>query len=156
MKGYKIKFNIAGKFESQDYESFFFKEVDRYGLSNVVDYRGVVTGEAKKNIFFDSDVFCFPSFFSSESFGIVLLESMMYQMPLIASKWRGLQSVVEEGSNGFLVDVKNSDQITTALELLCNNDELLVEMGTSSRTIFLKKYTLSEYLKQLEKSIIDL
>lgn len=154
-QGYDIHLNIAGRFESSEYETDFNKRIEQYGLVDKVSYRGVVTGEDKKNLFLESDIFCFPSFFNSESFGIVLLEGMMYQMPLIASKWRGIQSVVEENKNGFLVDVKNAQQIAYCIRKFYNNRSLIETMGRESRNIFKQKYEIRNYLNAIENSIIN-
>lgn len=153
-RGYDIHLNIAGRFESSEYRSAFNKRIQEYGLVDKVTYKDVVTGESKKKLFLESDIFCFPSFFSSESFGIVLLEGMMYQMPLIASKWRGIQSIIEENKNGFLVDIKNAQQIANCIEAFYNNRSLIEAMGKESRNIFKKKYEIKNYFDAIENLII--
>ena len=154
--GRDVRFVFAGKFESEEYRDEFFAKVKEYGLQDKVEYKGIVTGEDKKQMFLGADVFCFPSFFSSESFGIVLLEGMMYQMPLIASRWRGIQSVVEEGRNGYLVDIKNSEQIAEALTKLYDDRTLLENMAKESRQMFVEKYELSKYLANMEKAMCEI
>lgn len=152
-KGMNIDFYLAGKFESEEYKKVFFDKVEQYNLIENVHYKGIVKGKDKHDLFLSSDVFCFPSFFSSESFGIVLLEAMMYQMPLIASRWRGIQSVVKNGENGYLVDVQNSEQIAIALEFLYTNRNLLQAMSQKSRQMFCKEYVLSKYITRMEKAL---
>src|SRR5690606_33842685 len=89
-KGENILFQFAGKFENEKYKSYFFEKAKKLGVSENINYLGIITGNNKHEIFKASDIFCFPSFFASESFGIVLLEAMQYQMPIIGSKWRGI------------------------------------------------------------------
>ncbi len=149
-KGIDIRFIFAGKFETEEYKNFFIQKVKAYKLEDKVDYRGIVSGHEKRQMFLDADVFCFPSFFSSESFGIVLLEAMMYQMPLVASRWRGVQSVVEDGRNGFLVDIKNAEQIAQVLQQFFEDKELFINMGKESRRIFKEKYEIQTYLRHME------
>lgn len=148
--GRDVRLVLAGKFESDSYKQNFHNRIAEQGLQDFVEYKGVVTGQEKKQMFLDAAVFCFPSYFSSESFGIVLLEGMMYQMPLIASKWRGIQSVIEEGRNGFLVDVRNSAQITDAIIELYDNPTLMKTMALEGRKIFEEKYEISNYLSNME------
>ena len=152
--GRDIRFLIAGKFETEGYRELFRRRVKAYGLDEKVEYRGVVAGDDKKQMFLEADVFCFPSFFSSESFGIVLLEAMMYQMPVVASKWRGIQSIVDN-SNGYLVEIKNAEQIANCLTAMYDDRELLYKMGERSRALFEEKYELSIYLKELEKVMMS-
>src|SRR5262249_984345 len=49
-----------------------------------------------------ADVFLLPS--SSESFGLVALEAMSAEVPVVASNAGGLPEVVDHGSTGFLHD----------------------------------------------------
>lgn len=151
LKGYTINLRIAGKFETEDYRKEFFQKVKMHNLEKNVDYLGVITGDIKKKAFLDTDLFCFPSFFISESFGIVLLEAMMYKLPIIATRWRGIQSIVEDGKNGYLVNIKNSVQLEEKIEIFLKQPALLDKMGEYSQTLFLKKYTVSTYTENLEK-----
>ncbi len=155
-RGLDIRFVFAGKFETEEYKNEFFQKVKTYNLEDKVDYRGIVSGNEKRQLFLDADVFCFPSFFSSESFGIVLLEAMMYQMPLIASKWRGVQSVVEDGKNGFFVDIRNSEQIAQALKRLFDDRMLFIEMAKASRQLFKEKYEIQKYLHCIEEVLLNI
>lgn len=152
-KGISVEVWLAGRFESKEYEKELCNWIEKNGLTNSVKYWGVVSGKEKKELYLGADVFCFPSFFPSESFGIVLLEAMMYQMPLIASRWRGVQSVVSEGENGFLVNIRRSDQIAHVIEKLHKERNLLITMGKKSRTMFEDKYRIERYLKEIEGNI---
>lgn len=142
-------FYIAGKFQSEEYKERFFSKILEYNLKDYVHYKGVVSGNDKKNLYLSCDILCFPSFFSSESFGMVLLEGMMYQMPLIATKWRGIQSIVRDGQNGYLVDIKNSMQIADRLKLFHTHRNLLRQMGECGRKIFEQEYTIDRYTNKL-------
>lgn len=155
-KGIAMDLFLAGKFESESYKEEFYKKAKDYGIEGNIHYMGIVKGQQKKDLFLQCDIFCFPSFFSSESFGIVLLEAMMYQMPLIASKWRGVQSVVEKDRNGFLVDIKNAEQIAKALEYFDANRDSIERMGKESRILFTEKYEISKYLIEMEKAMNNL
>lgn len=155
-KGHNVKLLLAGKFESKEYKEEFFCKVKEYNLDENVEYRGVVTGESKRNLFLESDIFCFPSFFASESFGIVLLEAMQYQLPLITTRWRGIQSIVRENKNGFLLDIKSAEQIAKAIEYFIINHDKLIEFGRESRKIYLENYTIDHYMFQLENAFTNI
>lgn len=155
-QGIIVKLLLAGRFETQIYKNRFFDKVEKFGLSSYVEYLGVVSGPLKKKMFLNSDILCFPSFFNSESFGMVLLEAMMYQMPVIASRWRGIQSVVEEDKNGFLVDIKNSDDIALRIAQFHKDRILLKQMSEESRKIYESKYKIDRYIKQIEKVFLEI
>lgn len=155
-KGYNIQLLLAGKFQSVEYEKQFFHKAEELNVSNYVMYLGVITGENKKNAFKSADIFCFPSFFASESFGIVLLEAMQYSLPLIATQWRGIQSIVEDGINGYLVPFKDSLILANKIEFLINNPKVMQEMGKNSRRLYLEKYTIQKYLSNLNELFLSI
>ncbi len=154
--GYKVELHIAGKFEAEEYRNLFFQNVKQYGLDNYVKYLGVIKGKEKEQAFLEADIFCFPSFFISESFGVVLLEAMEYKLPLVATKWRGIQSVVEDGRNGYLVDIKNADQLAEKLLTLIRDPSLIETMGNNSRDMFIEKYTVEKYINNLNTAFLSI
>ena len=153
-EGVNVKLNIAGKFETEEYKNKFFQKISNLDLRDNVNYLGVITGDDKINAFHDSDIFCFPSFFASESFGIVLLEAMQFRLPIIATRWRGIQSLVEDSYNGFLVDVKNALQIKVSILKFYNNRQLLKIYGDNSRLLFDRYYRVDRYISKLNDEII--
>lgn len=155
-KDYNVKLLLAGKFESEEYKKHYFNKIREYSLTDCVEYKGVVSGTDKRNLFLNSDIFCYPSFFSCESFGIVLLEAMQFNLPLVATRWRGIQSIVKNNKNGFLVDIKSAQQIAEAIEFFLLNKDKLVVFGDESRKIYLENYTIDKYLFQLEKAINEI
>ncbi len=157
LRGYvNVQFRFAGKFENEEYKNTFWNRVEELGLTNQVTHLGVIVGDTKQAAFLQADIFCFPSFFESESFGIVLLEAMSYGLPLIASRWRGIQSVVNDGENGYLVDIKNAKQIADKMEIFIKNPSLLHQMGKESRKLFQENYTIEAYLSNLEQTFLNL
>ncbi|WP_158642941.1 glycosyltransferase family 4 protein [Mucilaginibacter ginsenosidivorax] len=155
-RGHRVRLQIAGKFETDDYKNAFFEKISEFNLDSYVEYLGVITGEKKTQAFLNADIFCFPSFFISESFGLVLLEAMEFKLPIVATRWRGIQSIVEENQNGYLVDIRNSDQLAERILLLVSDPELLKQMGDKSRELFIEKYTLERYINALNMSFKEL
>jgi glycosyltransferase involved in cell wall biosynthesis len=83
--------NIAGSGESGFTDSLKEK-VAKLGLNARVDFLGEVTGEAKEDLFANSDVVMAPSYV--ENFGMVIAEALAHEVPVIAGKgtpWGGLQ-----------------------------------------------------------------
>jgi glycosyltransferase involved in cell wall biosynthesis len=52
-------------------------------------------------------VFCFPSFFNSEAFPVVLLEALACGLPIVSTRWRGIPSIVDDGECGLLVEPRD-------------------------------------------------
>lgn len=51
-RGFDIEFNIAGRFENDEYCESFMRKIRQYELENVVHYCGVVTGKKSKIYFY--------------------------------------------------------------------------------------------------------
>ena len=78
-----------------------------------------------------ADAFLLPS--SSESFGLVALEAMSAEVPVVASNIGGLPEVVEHGVTGFLHDPRSIDGFVSSVLRLLSNERLRRAMGRRAR-----------------------
>src|SRR4029077_18646026 len=74
-----------------------------------------------------ADVFLLPS--SSESFGLVALEAMSAEVPVVASKFGVLAEVVDHGVTGFLHDPGHTAGFVASVLKLLGNETLRRSMG---------------------------
>jgi glycosyltransferase involved in cell wall biosynthesis len=143
----KIDFilNLIGKFDSLSFELFVLNFIKLNNLTDNVNLCGVKIDEEKFDFFANADIFCFPTFFESETFGIVNIEAMMFELPVISTNWRGIPDIIEDGTTGYLCPIKNPEAIADKIETLYRNPKLRIEMGKSGRVKFLKNYTLDVF-----------
>ncbi|MFN8586964.1 MAG: N-acetyl-alpha-D-glucosaminyl L-malate synthase BshA [Candidatus Eisenbacteria bacterium] len=93
-----------------------------------------------------ADIFLLPS--SSESFGLVALEAMSAEVPVVSSNAGGLPEVVEHGFTGFLHDPTDVDgYVESALKLL-TNETLRRAMGRRGRRIAKERFTAEEMVQK--------
>ena len=64
------------------------------GLEGRVECPGLLIGRAKQEAFGRADLFVFPSVAPYESFGLVMVEAMMWGLPIVATDWRGNRDVL--------------------------------------------------------------
>jgi glycosyltransferase involved in cell wall biosynthesis len=69
---------------------------------------------------------------------------------MVATQWRGVQSVVREGVTGFLVPIKDPAALADKLELLIKDPAIRKKMKEKSREIFLNEYTVEKFHKNME------
>ena len=150
-KGIECQAKIAGEFKSVEYRQRFFKFVSENDLTENIEYLGVIRGQKKQDAFRNSDVFCFPSYFHSESFPLVLIEAMSYGLPIVTTRWRGIVDMVKDGYNGYLVEIKSPEQVADRLNLLFDNINLRKQIGEHSRLEFEEKYEMGQHLKIMGK-----
>ncbi|HNR55288.1 MAG TPA: glycosyltransferase, partial [Flavobacteriales bacterium] len=126
-----------------------------HGLEDRVRFLGVLSGREKFERFAACDIFCFPSFYEAETFGLVLLEAMQFAKPVVTTVWRGIPSVVEEGQSGFLVPVQQPEAVAGRL-LALRDPELRRRMGQVGRRIFEREFTLKAFHSNMEREFIAL
>jgi N-acetyl-alpha-D-glucosaminyl L-malate synthase BshA len=78
-----------------------------------------------------ADVFLLPS--SSESFGLVALEAMSAEVPVVAARIGGLPEVVEDGVTGFLHEVGDIGGYVGSVLRLLRDEKLRRSMGHRAR-----------------------
>jgi len=153
--GQKFKVKFVGHFESEAFRNSANLTVARHGLGDRVEFAGVLTGEKKWLAYSQADIFCFPSFYKNETFGLVLLEAMQFELPVVATHWRGIPSVVEDGRSGFLVPIKDSCVFSEKVGILLGNAELRKRMGKRGRKIYLERFTAERFWKDLETAFLS-
>jgi len=92
----------------------------------------------------------------SEPFGLIPIESMACEVPVIAVNEGGFKESVIDGKTGFLIDRKPED-LKKTINLLLVNDKLIAEMGKSGRELVLNKFTWTKSANKflsLAKTII--
>lgn len=72
-----------------------------------------------------------PSFV--ESFGLVVLEAMTAGLPVVVNKATGLNSIVDDGVTGYVVDVRDTGAYSQALLTLLGAADLRQRMGAAGR-----------------------
>jgi glycosyltransferase involved in cell wall biosynthesis len=149
-KDYQFKVQFMGRFESDLFRQRVNDYIAKHNLTSYVQLIGVQTGSQKYQTFTQADIFCFPTFFEAETFGLVALEAMQFQLPVVATRWRGVPSVVEDKVSGFLVPTRDANALAEKLEILMNDPELRSQMGNAGRKIYLENFTSEKHYQQLE------
>lgn len=94
-------------------------EVNALGLGNKVCFAGYMSGKDVGKMYKAADISVFPSTY--EPFGIVALEAMLAEVPIVVSDIGGLNEIVEHRENGMKSYAGNSNSISDSiLELLFN------------------------------------
>ncbi len=96
-----------------------------------------------------SDLCLLPS--EKESFGLVALEAMACEVPVIASTAGGIPETVTDGETGFLFQVGQvAEMAAKAIDVL-NNPEQLREMGQKARIDAQKRFHIDDIVSSYEK-----
>ena len=153
--GLDVELTCVGGWNSQEFQERAESLIDSRFKSRF-KFPGIQTGADKWEYYRRADIFVFPSFYHSETFSVVLLEAMCFSLPVVASRWRGIPEVVEEGSCAILCDPREVAGCRDALSQLVNNASLRRDMGQKSRERYLRYFTLEAHRKEMEGALLQL
>jgi len=154
-RGKSFRAYLVGEFRSSDYEKELKAKLKNLNLESEIIFTGPKVGDEKWLLYRNADIFCFPSFAPFESFGKVVVEAMMFELPVVATRWRGIQEIVEDSVTGFLVEPKNPVLLAEKLGILLANKELRIEMGKRGRIRYLNYFTEEQYLESLRNIFLE-
>lgn len=124
-------------------EQQFQSKLQQLALTDYVDYAGKKYGKEKEVFFSEAHIFAFPTL--NETFGIVNLEAMQYELPVVSTSEGGIPDVVEDSVTGFLVPKKDSNALAEKLEILILNNDLREKMGRNGRLRYELNFTLHHF-----------
>lgn len=104
-----------------------------------VEFTGPVSEETLHQLYADCDIFVLPSRY--ESFGLVLLEAMLFAKPVVAAAIGGMQEIVEHDGNGLLVPVEDAEALAGAIGRLAGDADLRRRFGARSRAIYEQRFS---------------
>jgi N-acetyl-alpha-D-glucosaminyl L-malate synthase BshA len=100
-----------------------------------------------------ADVLLLPS--EIESFGLVALEAMACEVPVVATRIGGIPEVVEHGEDGFLVDLGDVAAMAEASIRLAKDPELRAEMGKSAREHAVRDFCSTKIVRHYEHLYLE-
>jgi len=101
----------------------FLKAIaERLGVAARVHFVGTTTDAQLMSLYRGCSLFVLPS--GQEGFGIVFLEAMYFQAPVIAAREKGAVDVVTDGKSGLLVDFGDVVALRLALDRALSDEAL--------------------------------
>ena len=122
--------------------------VESLGINNDTIFTGFID---HKEIHEYHNMLDISLFLSNESFGVSVIEASACEKPVIVSNIGGLPEVVEDNVTGIVVEPKNIEQITQAIEKLIFNRELRIWLGKNGRERVEKLYNWENNVKVMDK-----
>ena len=141
-----IKVVIAGDGSlRQSYE----KLARDLGVSGKIRFPGMLGDQDIVDYYNLCDIFVLPSLDRTEAFGIVLIEAMACEKPVVTSDLPGVRTVVDEGVTGLLAEPGNTADIADKLQVLIDSGDKRKQFGQKGRDKVLQKYLWQKVGEQL-------
>jgi glycosyltransferase involved in cell wall biosynthesis len=133
----KLRLEIVGDGPDRDKLQQLAKEL---GISQHVDFRGKIENHLLPSVYNSVSVFVSVSVFNSESFGVVAVEAMSCECPVVVSDADGFTEVVVDGETGFIVPKRDAEATVAAIQKFIDDDTLRDKMGKEGRERVEKLY----------------
>ena len=140
----KIIFILVGDGQKKQY---YEKLVEENNLTE----RIIFTGFRKDvyNFYSEVDLLLFPS--RGEGLAGVLMESMIYGIPIVTSDISGTKDLIEDNINGFLCKTNDIDCYVKKINILLDNKELREKFITNSKIKVKKLFSWDKNIIKFKK-----
>ena len=113
------------------YRDAFMADLEADAVRNRVSFHGEVSDAALRGYYRACDIFVAPSRF--ESFGLILIEAMMFAKPVIGCRTGGMTEIVEHGVSGLLAEPGDVRSLAACLRELVSDPQLRARLGAAGR-----------------------
>ena len=146
-RGHRFTMSIVG--EGMPEEIARLKElICRYDLAEFVRLTGVLIGEQKFELLQQTTIFLFPTYFRAETQPTAIMEALAVGVPVVAYDWRGINTIIDQGVNGYMVPPRDVDAFCRAIEQILTGGKI-DDMRLAARRIFLERFTLDRHIEAL-------
>lgn len=121
-------------------------EITEMHDSGIVNYLG--TTDDVRPYMNDANVFVLPSYYN-EGLPRTIQEAMAMKKPIITTDHPGCRETVEEGRNGFLIPIRDSDALMRSMEYFIKQPEEIERMGNESHLMAIDKFDVHKINEQL-------
>lgn len=119
------------------------RQVETQGLARRVILAGRQSDDALQALYAQAYLYCMPSTYRAEAFGVVLLEAMSHGLPIVATRipGSGVSWVNAQGVSGVNVPVESPAAIAEACNELLRSPDLRARLAQGARARYLAEFT---------------
>ena len=126
--------------------------VEKEKISNII-FLGHVSSETKKKVLLESHVMIFPSF--TEGLPNVILEGMLYGMPIVSRAVGGIPEVVVHDINGYLTESYDSSIFSNYLAHIASDNLLYKNIAEKNHYKAVQNFTNEKVKERIIKIYED-
>ncbi|MDX2169656.1 MAG: glycosyltransferase [Deltaproteobacteria bacterium] len=116
------------------------RQASGLGLDGVVELRGAVAHDGIPALMRELDIFCMPSVYDSETFGVAAVEASASGLPVVATRVGGVAEAVVDGATGVLVPPRDPAALAAALLELLADPARARRLGAAGRDFVRDRY----------------
>ena len=144
LKDLNTKALIVGHSMDEEYVKRLKSKVDDFGLRDKVVFTGFTSDVNEHIKLCDATVLATPK----ETFGLVVIESMINKVPVIATANGGPLEIIDDKKDGLLFD-RSSEDLAKKIELLYKNPEFRNELSINGYKKVTDKFDKEKQMKKM-------
>jgi glycosyltransferase involved in cell wall biosynthesis len=152
--GNRFLFRIVGKWFSDEFEAQARKMHREMGLEELVELVGQLTGDAKWDAYYKSDVFFFPTHYASEATPIVIMEALGAGLHILSTEWAGIPSMLKGCKSSTLNPVKSPDLYAESLIRLAEDPNRAARDFDHSRAFYQNHFVPSRFIERVNHAFL--
>ena len=142
------RFTIIGNIYDEQYYKECIELINGKSLQDVFTiYQGINNASDYIDMY---DVMAVPSMYD-ESFGLISVEAMANGVPVVAFACGGIPEVVEDGRDGFVVPIGNSQRMAERIDHLINHPNERNDMSEKCKEDYVAKFSTSSMVNHYVK-----
>jgi glycosyltransferase involved in cell wall biosynthesis len=126
-------------------------EIELAGVSDRVYLAGRLSDAALHTMFASAQLYCLPSTYRAEAFGVVLLEAMAYGVPIVATEIPGsaVPWVNAHGVSGINVPVNDAVALAEACNEILSSQDKHAQLARGARQRFVSEFTEEKSVQKM-------
>ncbi len=144
-QGFPFRFKCYGTGADEE----FFKSAMKKNLGEDFEFCGVAAGDAKRKALAEADIFLLPSYF--EGLPLSMLEAMAAKCAVVVTDVGSINTVIEDGVNGFLIEPIDTRAVFEKLKILISDDEITKVLQDNARRTIEEKFSIRDYVLKLQE-----
>jgi len=145
-----FQIRIMGEAHSEQVKQEILNFIAINKISENIALLGGLTGDRKWEEFCSADIFCLPTY-ATEAMPVSILEAMMFSLPVVSTRWRGIPDMITEGEEGYLTPVRDAGLLADKLAQLIKDPDERATLGKKARKRYEQFYTIDKHLSEVEK-----
>lgn len=103
----------------------------------------------------NADVFVFPTL--EDIWGMVVLEAMLFEKPVLCSKWAGAEEILKHRESGFTFDPYEPEELADYMQKMIQEPELIKQMGERAKQLiaFHTPKSAAEHLADVANAVLE-
>ena len=129
----------------------YYEDLCQYIESNGMSDSVIITGY-RKNVdhFYELLDVCIHASTTPEPFGLVIIEGMARGKPVIAANTGATSEIIDDGVDGYLVDVFDDNAFSSLILKLLGDEYLREQIGSRAKQKVKQKFDAKNYVAKLE------